>query len=138
MRPSPKNSSKPLREGKRNVSGSGPSTPACSSVANVVLRLGSVHVGAMPTLHAVSGDAAVLTSSAWPPSPMSAAALPVLGVFDPSVDEPLTVVPAMFPEASSWRTSSAVIAHGEPSTRVQSLDAASFTPGPLVHPPYSA
>ena len=34
----------------------------------------------------------------------------------------------MLPEAISWRTSLAVITHGEPSTRVQSLEGASLMP----------
>ena len=90
----------------------------------------------MPTLHDVSGCSAVLMSSAWPPSPGRPRAVPVLGELEPSVEEPLTVVPAMLPEAISWRTSSAVIAQGVPSTRVQSLAAAIFAP-PLVQVPYS-
>ena len=64
--------------------------------------------------------------------------MPELGALEPSVEEPLTVVPAMLPDAISWRTSSAVIAQGEPSTRVQSLAAASFAPAPVVQWPYSA
>ena len=88
--------------------------------------------GAIPTLQAVSGFWAVSMSSAWPPSPMSAAAEPALGAFVPIVEELLTVVPAMLPEAISWRTSLAVIAQEEPSTRVQSLAAGSFAPEPLV------
>jgi hypothetical protein len=78
----------------------------------------------------------VFTSSAWPPSPRSAAALPVLGAFEPSVEEPSTGVPAMLPEAISWRTSSAVIGHGEPFTRVQPAAAFSFVPEALEHSPY--
>jgi hypothetical protein len=105
-----------------------PSTPPFSSAANVVLRLGSVHVGAMPTLHAVSGASAMLMSSACPPSPRSAERVPVLGALLPSVDEPFTVVPAMLPDASSCSTSLGVITHGEPSTRVQSADGFSFPP----------
>src|SRR6266566_388525 len=91
----------------------------------------------MPTLQAVSGCWAVLMSSACPPSPWSAAAVPELGGFEPSVEEPLTGVPAMLPDAISWRTSSAVIAQGVPSTRVQSLAATILAPPPLVQPPYS-
>src|SRR5438128_234946 len=91
----------------------------------------------MPTLQAVSGDSAVLMSSAWPPSPASAGAVPELGGLEPSVEEPSTGVPAMLPDAISWRTSSAVIAQGEPSMRVQSLAGASLAPPPLVQCPYS-
>ena len=94
-----------------------------------------MQLGAIPTLHALSGCCAVLMSSAWPPSPKSAGLVPELGALLPSVEEPLTVVPAMLPEAISWRTSSAVITHAEPSTRLQSLEAASFAPAP--QPPYS-
>ena len=119
------------------MSGSGPTTPPCSSSANVVLRLGSVQPAAIPTLHAVSGCCAVLTSSAWPPSPASAAAFPALGALLPRVEEPFTVVPAMLPDASNWRTSSALIAHAVPFTRLQSLAAASLIPAPLVQEPYS-
>ena len=117
------------------MSGSGPSAPPFSSAANVEFRLGSVQLAAMPTLQAVSGCWAVLMSSACPPSPWSAAAVPELGGFEPSVEEPFTGVPAMLPDAISWRTSSAVIGQGVPSTRVQSLDAAILAPPPLVQPP---
>ena len=76
-------------------------------------------------------------SSAWPPSPSSAALLPVLGALLPSVEEPSTVVPSMLPEASSWRTSLGVITHGSPLTRVQSLAGLSFSDGLLEQLPYS-
>src|SRR5438067_12978702 len=108
------------------LSGSGPITPPLSSAAKVVLRLGSVQPGAMPTLHEVSGASAVLTSSACPPSPRSAAGLPVLGAEEPRLEEPLTGVPAMSPEAISWRTSLAVIGDATPLMRVQPLAALSF------------
>src|SRR5207248_10823909 len=91
----------------------------------------------MPTLHAVSGCWAMLMSSAWPPSPASPGAVPELGELEASCEEPLTVVPAMLPEAISWRTSSAVIGHGVPSTRLQSLEASIFAPPTPVQVPYS-
>src|SRR5690242_6729585 len=91
----------------------------------------------MPTLHAVSGCWAVLMSSACPPSPWSAPDVPGLGELEPSCEEPWTLVPAMLPEAISWRTSSAVIGQGAPSTCLQSLEASIFAPPPPVQLPYS-
>src|SRR5437016_4545193 len=86
------------------------------SAANVVLRLGSVHDGVGAGAHAGSGCAAKSMSSAWPPCPWSAGVAPLLGA-------PLAVVvPAMLPEAISWRTSLAVIGQGDPSTRLQSVE----------------
>src|SRR5437899_10015861 len=118
-----------------NVFGRLPWTPPFSSAANVEFRLGSVHVAAIPTLHALSGCCAVLMSSACPPSPRSAEPAPLLGALPPSVEEPSTVVPAMLPEASSCSTSLGVMTQGEPSTRVQSPDGLSLTPGALAQPP---
>ncbi len=96
-----------------------------------------MHVGTIPTLQASSGSAAVSTSSAWPPLPSSAPARPLLGAFVPSWEDPSTGVPSTLPEASSWRTSLAVIGQAVPSARVQSLAAASLCEVPVGQLPYS-
>ena len=80
-----------------------------------------MHVGAIPTLHARFGrgggvDVVGLPAFAF----VGGAAARARRVARRACEEPSTGVPAMFPEASSWRTSLAVIGHGEPSTRVQS------------------
>src|SRR5437763_11048886 len=88
--------------------------PPYMSAANGVLRLGSVQVGVGAGWQDGSGAWEKFTSSACAPRPSSAGAVPLLGELF------AVVVPAMFPEAISWRTSLGVIGHGLPSTFRQS------------------